>query len=666
MRLSKQLLVVLAIFLLALALRLPGAGSFTTVDEFNWMGRSQTYWHELFYDHDISGTFVTSHPGATATWLAGAGIFWQEHRLGQDLDINNVGHFRRYATAPVVIAVSVLIGAVTALAIAVFGIIPGSIAGILLATEPYILGMGQVVHLDMLQGLFMIVGLLAIIRLRETQERKWVWLTGIMLGFALATKFVIALWLLPFIGWRLARLVLTRESWQVVRHELWRVASIIMLGMAVLILLWPALIAQPVFQLGYISRDTGGVLTQEHVALSAGSDPIAPWTFYIRTFLARNSLIVLAGTVAALGTLAYLRTRARHWREVFVLTLYFVGYLIAISFAAKKADRYALPALTALPLLVGWVIGLSVPTLTKHLHRYSSKQVTWAAVVLIAVVGLGTVWLWAPHTIAYNNPLFPDIRQRSQQGWGEGLEAAAAWLNELPDSDQLRVASWYQSAFRAHFNGTTVSLSSRNDYRVTHLVTYRNMGGRAQDTLASDVLDEFKGREPIHTVTIRGLEYAWIYKLDNVGEYLKVAGELVGGAEFGQTVTPSSDEWSELEIGFATYGDRANTEDVIVHIKRSVNDQNNLRTIRIAAADIADNKWHHVPFATLQITAGDTYYVGVTSPGSAPGNAVTVRYTDSDVRAGQLLIRRHSEPSRGDQSAFLKDGDLAIRLPGEQ
>ncbi len=70
MRASKQLIAAVLLGLLAFSLRFPGAGSFTTVDEFNWMGRSQTFWHELFVDRDIGGTFVTSHPGATATWLA--------------------------------------------------------------------------------------------------------------------------------------------------------------------------------------------------------------------------------------------------------------------------------------------------------------------------------------------------------------------------------------------------------------------------------------------------------------------------------------------------------------------------------------------------------------------------------------------------------------------
>jgi len=667
MKISRRIVAALLIGLLALALRFPGAGNFTTVDEYNWMMRSQTFWHELFYDHDIGGTFVTSHPGATATWLAGAGIFWQEHSLGQELDTNNVGHFRRYATAPIVLVVSLLIGLVTALAISVFGFVPGVVAGVILATEPYLIGMGQVVHLDMLQSLFMLAALLGLFRLRKDPHRKWVWLVGLMLGLALATKMVLALWLLPFIGWSVVDAIARRKGGKVIRQELKHVALIIVLGLATLAILWPALVSKADFQLGYISRDTGSVITQEHVALSAGNDPIEPWTFYGRTILARSSLLVLALTLAAMGALVWRKGTVGQRKLMCVVTLYAAGYIIGISFAAKKADRYALPAMVALPLLGGWVVSLLLPYLSRVVKRArGTDKSPVVSIVVVLVIGLTSAWLWLPHAMAYNNPLFPNLRPLSQQGWGEGLEDAAEWLNQLPNAQQLRAASWYQSAFRAHFDGVGVSLSSRDDYRVTYLVTYRNMGGRAQDTLASDVLDEFRQQEPVHTVKIRGIEYAWIYKLDNVGEYIKIAGELTSGVEHGQTMTIPVDNWSAVDIGFATYGDRLNTEDIIVSVKGDVGDTADLRTVTIPASDIADNKWHTVEFLPIPDSREKSYFVSITSPRAVAGNAVTTRYTDSDIQPGKLFIRRHARVAGENQEQFLREGDLAIRLPAWQ
>jgi hypothetical protein len=192
------------------------------------------------------------------------------------------------------------------------------------------------------------------------------------------------------------------------------------------------------------------------------------------------------------------------------------------------------------------------------------------------------------------------------------------------------------------------------------------MGGRAGDTLASDVLDEFKHQTPVHVVTIRGLEYAWIYKLDNVGEYIKVSGELTSGVEHGQTITVPDNDWSALEIGFANYGNRANTEDVLVHIRQSVEDVADLRTIRIPAAEIIDNKWHEVQFKAIRHSADKTYYIAITSPTATPGNAITTRYTDSDISSGQLFIRRHARSAGESQAQYLRTGDLAIRLPAWQ
>jgi len=64
--------VLLGIGCVALFARLWGIGSFMTVDEENWMIRSAEFWQKLA-SGDPGGTFLTTHPGATAMWLIGAG-----------------------------------------------------------------------------------------------------------------------------------------------------------------------------------------------------------------------------------------------------------------------------------------------------------------------------------------------------------------------------------------------------------------------------------------------------------------------------------------------------------------------------------------------------------------------------------------------------------------
>ena len=118
------------IALVALAVRLPGLGHFMTVDEENWMLRAGTFAHQLWRNHHPSGTFLTTHPGATTMWLSGAGILVQEARLGFDIDQGNLRYFRLAATLPMALATAGLIGLVAYLLSGLLGRWPGATAGV--------------------------------------------------------------------------------------------------------------------------------------------------------------------------------------------------------------------------------------------------------------------------------------------------------------------------------------------------------------------------------------------------------------------------------------------------------------------------------------------------------------------------------------------------------
>src|SRR5688572_4849734 len=150
----------IGIAVLALTTRLWGIGSFMTVDEENWMIRSSQFWHKVLQG-DPGGTFMTTHPGATAMWLIGAGEIVQEQRIGMAVDTSTLPHFRLYATIPLAVATAALI---TFIAWLVYKITSSGVAwwaGLLLSIDPYIVGMGQIAHLDELLALFMLATVLA-------------------------------------------------------------------------------------------------------------------------------------------------------------------------------------------------------------------------------------------------------------------------------------------------------------------------------------------------------------------------------------------------------------------------------------------------------------------------------------------------------------------------
>lgn len=646
---------------LALLVRWPVLGEFMTADEENWMLRSAGFYHNIFRKGDTGGAFMTTHPGATAMWLAGAGIVFQEQRLGFDIDTSNIGTFRLAAVLPITVMVAILIGITAWLAMRLMGIAPGIAGGALLALEPYFVGMSQIAHLDALLALFMLNSVLVFLCASfGVFPARWLILSGLFAGFAMATKLVPALWLFVFFGIvllsRLPRKTAFGGHAAAQPNFLEQFGTIVSIfgfiaGVAVLTFwaVWPALWFTADLGRSF-GKDVPSVITQEHVAIEESYEPTSPASFYVRTLLGRTSPFVLilsiVGIVYPLFCLPLGKGEKQGGSKVLWLFVYALGFLLLITLAAKKADRYALPALAALPVIAGWALA-KIPIL--HL-----RGVKWGA-VLVGVLLLAQVLLLFPHAIAYDNPLW-DIRPLSQQGWGEGLEQAAAWLNARPRAEETFVASWYPSVMRIFFHGKTFSLSSRHDDRVGFVVLYRNMLGRGADDIATNVLEEFQNRKPIHTVEIQGVPYVWIYDVRGLHYFPQHVGDLFGDRTVGQLVPIEQDNWSAIEIGLATFSSRHNTQDVILHVRESIEATEDVRTVRLNANQIEDSSYHRFEFESIADAAGKTFYVFLDSPTSQPGDAITVRFANEDILPGEMV--------RGGAVAIGRD--VAYRIPSQQ
>ncbi|MEX0650123.1 MAG: hypothetical protein WD200_03915 [Candidatus Andersenbacteria bacterium] len=651
----RTILIFVGISLLALALRLPGLGSFMTVDEELWLLRSGEYWHKLFRDLDPPGTFVTTHPGATVNWLAGAGVVIREAQLGYDIDTSNIRDFRPLALGVMVVAISLLIGVAGIYLIRLFGLWPGLGAIFLLTVEPYLIGMSQIVHVDMLLGLFMLNAVLATLLFLRNNTLTLLSAAAVFTGLALATKMLPALWLFVFLGVLFGFHYFTtfKRSWYAfVRDSSYLVG----LSILTLVIIWPAMWAKADNLHDYIQHDTQTVVEDTHVDLEAAEEQIAPASFYPRTVAGRLTPFVqiLALVLLVISVLAVARQKKMNvpvW-----LFLYSFGFLLLITFVAKKADRYAVPALIMFTVMAGYAGGAIVQRLVQQPKMQWWKVSVGVVTCLLALQPL----VWAPYTIAYNNP-FLDVRPLPQQGWGEGLDQAAAWLNEQPFIDRLTVASWYPTVTAYYFQGRTMSLSSREDHRVGYVVTYRNMEGRAEDDIASNVLDEFIHREPAHVITIGGKPYVWIYNVLGPYYFRQHTGEILPGVEVGQTVEVHKNNWNRVDFALATFG-RQNTGTVTMHVREDVNSTNDIRTVTIPVSDIPDQNWQAFAFEPIPDSNGKTYYVAFTSSASSSGNAVTVRYVEEDVAPGQALIRREAIKTGKSNSDYLREGDLGYRL----
>lgn len=589
-------------------------------------------------------------------WLAGAGIVLQEALVGFDVDTSNLEHFRIASTLPIAIVTSFLIGVVTLLLVLLLGKAAGFWAGFLLAVDPYIVGMSQVVHLDVLLALFMLCAVLFFWLYERDRKTLFLVLVGLFSGLALATKLLPALWLFVFFAVVLLWKYRLRFSWTISR-----LSFIVGFAVVVLWLVWPVLWFTDDVGRSF-ERDIKTVVTQEHVAIETSLDPIEPSSFYVRTLVGRTTPFVL---IVVLGVLI---VSVRSWvttkRMPFYLWLlmYLVGFLILITFVAKKADRYLLPALVILPVIAGMGLSVAFKVLLNMVRDRVSTTLQGVFVLLLLVLFSLQTLLWSPHAIAYNNPIFPNVRPLSQQGWGEGLEEVAEWLNMHPLGEELTIASWYPGVVRTYFQGRTMSLSSRNDDRVGYVVTYRNMRGRGLDDVATNVLEEFEDRQPVHTASIMGVEYVWVYDVIGIPYFDTHVGELIGGMEVGQIINVGVDNWNGIDIGMSNFSGRNNTGDVTLHIRDNVNSSENLRTVTINASDVIDSDWNTFLFDAIPDSDGKTFYVALTSENSVPGNAITIRFSETDIRPGQMLLRRRALRDGETNDQFLREGDIAYRI----
>ncbi len=646
--------------LIAFLLRLYGLGAILTVDEPQWVFRADRFM-DAFALGDPGATFQGTHPGVVPMLLIGSGIRVREFLTGEELVSPTIGSFRTAAKLPIALAMAVGIGCAAAFGVRLWGKAAGLGVGGALALDPLLVGHAQLAHVDALLAVLMVLTLLAALMYARTRETRLLFLSGALGGLALLTKLP-AVFLGPLVLatlWRQARSQGIGLQRVVRDGARWLAAA----G-AVFFLLWPSMWLNVLPNARYLGRDIRTARSASPVGETAelGGRAMA---FYPRAALTRATPALLALAVGGVAVMARRRGSAR--RDALLLAGAAVGFLVFLSLVDKRADRYILPALAYMDVLagIGWGALMTVP----HGLGRRLRLLPRALAVLLPVGLTLQILLLAPYAIAYRSSL--SVREElTQSGWGEGMEEAAAMLNAHPLATELRVASWYAPVFREFFHGTTMTLSSRDDARVTHVVLYRNMRGRPADDRATGILDEFSGRTPVATVHVLGREVAWIYATDSSVLFTEHAGELVGAAaaagpgtavEVGQFIPVPSDGLGGIRLVFATFSSRPTTADLVLHVREQP-DGSDLRTVSIPAATLEDGQWREIRFAPIEHSAGKTYYLSVTSPNGAPGNAVTVRFRSADLRPGSMVLLRRPLGEGERREALQRRGDLAYDL----
>ncbi len=457
---------------------------------------------------------------------------------------------------------------------------------------------------------------------------------------------------------------------------LWTAAAAV-----VFVIFWPAMWVDPVGTVTTIVNDalraSGGSHQKGSFFLGQPvPDPGA--LFYPLVILFRTTPVTFFGFLVALWLLLRQMmqkstnsepapdknihaSRSPLYATALILLAYVVLYTLLVTYGGKKQDRYILPAFPAITMLA--VIGyqhlsrltlrasrstlsaprstLSAPRSTPSAPRSTPRASRFTQILplLLLLFQLAIVWPYFPYYFTYYNPLAgggPTAARLIQVGWGEGLNEAAAYLNTLPDIESTKATSWYSTTFEPYFRGQAIykiedekiSRSAKPGLAADYVVFYLN---QVQRQLPSEgALQYFQAGSPVYTVTLNGIDYAWIYQSTGMDHVIPGEARLVGQAELlgynltneqGQPVTAAYPESVVYLSLFWEWQGKAEAEPIRISLVDSTGQTRGYGNPIETVAPFPYNEWQE------GMVVRDEFAL-VIFPDTPPGNYQLVAWID--------------------------------------
>ena len=520
------------LFAVAFLLRLLALETYITPDELIWVYRSVLF-REALHAGAWADTLVAGHPGVLTTWLGTLGISLQLLLNPTDQEVyrwitqiawltpDNMAAFQQLSVF--LSAGRMAVAFINSLGIVLvywmvrqlLGTGFALLAALLLAVDPFLAGLSGLLHVDGLVTTFSILALLSLALATDLGQKdegrpsplSYAVLSGAAAALAVLAKSP-ALLLVPFAALIFIFSLFRDRS----KPFLSRVRKTLPLGavwlasfLLIAFLLFPALWSSPAQVL-----QTAGSNANRHVA-----EALRPTFFLGKVAYDHGVLfypVALAwrlGPVVSVGLILLLLLLIRPSRRrqlplfaVLLLILWTVLFIGAITLAAKKFDRYALPVIPALTLLaaVAWIVWLR--------PAKRRKQILLAGLLAVQILAM----LWAvPYPLAFYNPLLGgqfSAQYALPMGWGESISTAGRWLAGEQGSEPQTAVSGIAPSLAPFFPGETV-LAEAGGYEAADFVIYT---ANSRQVDAQGVDQATKDLDLEHTVRYGGLDQSWIYR----------------------------------------------------------------------------------------------------------------------------------------------------------
>jgi len=598
--LGQRVAVGTGLFILALVPRALALNAFLTPDERRWLGRTVKFFVALLEGnwagtlrkgHPGVTTMWTAVAGLTGKYLSGVwsgGLSASQASLLEFLwGVPTDAVDLEYLVAirfPTVLLTSAFVVVLYFLVGKLLGRKVALLSAVLVALDPFYLAHSRLLHHDALVTTFMTLSLLSfMVYSQRTRSSVYLVVSGLSAGLAFLSK-ATSLFLVPFMG-LLACMAYVEQSaalsqsrWREGRRWLGRLLVWGLIAGVTFVALWPAMWVEPAKALGKVwekstSAAAADVQTQGDFFLGQPTLD-AKILFYPVTLLFLTTPLSLAGTAMAVYSLVRHyrqnpdltaqteKRRQGHFeqdsldpkdrvrsRNLISLLLYMFLFAIFMSLGGIKYDRYLLPIYPVLEILAaeglyqmaqrakesGWIsrtfgLGLERP---------------WTLSVLAAALALqaGFVLPHYPYFLTYYNPAFGGGRLAPRMmlvGWGEGLDQAARYLNEQKDPLAVSIATWHDTEFMPFYPGETLPLRELDagnvlpwllsDYVVSYLP-------QVQSNVPNEAtVHYFRSSEPEHTIHMKGVDYAWIYRTPQILPDEIVPASHVRRVPFGNSI----------------------------------------------------------------------------------------------------------------------------------
>lgn len=484
------------LIVLGFLLRLAPIGRYVTPDEPAWVERSIRF-RDAVAARDWASIPSTGHPGVTTMWLGTAGVAVREwlypvesvdhlawvRRLAWLAPENgeafpHLAFFLPYGRVAVALTTSLALVASFWLLKQLFGPGVALLAVGLLSLDAFFAGYSGLLHTDGLLASFSTLSLLSLLMVVRDDGPGpmpggiWALVSGVFGALALLTK-SLAGYLVIFTGVVLASAWILRriKPPQAVGYAvLWSLASLV-----VYVALYPVMWVNPVetvrdLLVAPIQESTSALrptFFAGRMALRHGPE------FYLVALPFRLNAVVLLGSLLSLWVFA----RRKELRPLLGwLGLFCFGYLLLLALNVKRYQRYMLPVVAPVTVVAS-VTWSSLWRSRRWLLKAPEVDRLGLLPLVLSLCSLQLLLVlpFARYPLTSFNPLLggPWIGGRLLSAdWGEGMGAAARWLNRRPDAEQLTVAASSVPSFASLFDGHAVPAerASEADYIVRSIV----------------------------------------------------------------------------------------------------------------------------------------------------------------------------------------------------